>query len=221
MSHVTIVQSNNCYIPLTKNLKISSFSDPKNQFSQSSKNYSSKTSNNFTITSQNITVNGNSAINNNNNNINPNERKCSIVIPDENLNSIIISLKPKLRVVDVIDLVADKLSIERDKNLFGLCFDGLHQKEVRAGWGNFFLLTQIYLLIVDNDAENFFIAYLQSTSCSKSNPASNPEAPIPAVGKSHHSSTSPSSHSHKPKTKHKVSRRSISKTSPKHEIHNF
>ena len=96
-------------------------------------------------------MNGNSTINNNNNNnINPNERKCSIVIPDENLNSIIISLKPKLRVVDVIDLVADKLSIERDKNLFGLCFDGLHQKEVRAGWGNFFsvsiLLTQIYLL---------------------------------------------------------------------------
>ena len=54
-----------------------------------------------------------------------NTRKCEVTLPTDNLDRIVIQIPTKFKVMDVIDIIASKLQIDKHKNLFSLVYEPL------------------------------------------------------------------------------------------------
>ena len=50
-------------------------------------------------------------------------RKCVIVLPTDDLQEVVINIASKFKTMDVIDIIASKLQIDKHKNLFGLVYE--------------------------------------------------------------------------------------------------
>ena len=56
-------------------------------------------------------------------------RKCVVTLPTDNLDEVVMNIASKFKVMDVIDIIASKLQIDKHKNLFGLVFEPENQTD--------------------------------------------------------------------------------------------